>query len=618
MSTLETSPASETIRTRVSQWLRRFVRTIRIRSYLMGLASAIVLGGSYLAFAQGNTQSSTTTNYLSIVEHQTIVTSVKAVGTVTFANEQQLKFNQKGTVASVRVKEGASVKKGQVIAELEKTTALADIRQSQLSLEASRLQLEQLKADRDADVMTAQNSLNSARRAVEQAQTDLKETRSTELLSLASTAQDILIASEKLLDSFYGILTSDVAARPPSDITTLEIDRLLFRDWSLKNDVELSFRSGVNQVVAMRQTYGTQLNTERDTQIVQKALSDAQTLAETLQRLSEQTYNLLQGAATDSIEFTVDALSTLRTTVNTNRSTAAGLVDSARTARASLIALAEEEDSLPSTTLQTKQNTLATNQESQLAKEADYQSTLRNLDLQIKLKENDVGQKGTSLTKLNKTLDDYRIVAPFDGIVRRVDYQVGDNLLADTTEAKYIVLENPAYLLVTIPLDQVDVVKVRRDMPAHLTLDALPGQQFEGMIFEINPTPVQQSGVVSYNVDVKVPTPENLTILSGMTATVEVETARKENVLVVPNLALQRNSGRATVQMGSGEAVQVETGVTDGRYTEILSGLQEGDSVLSLNTSTASNQTTSTAANSQQQLMRNMGRLSGGGGGPPH
>lgn len=614
MSTLDTAPASDPIRSRVLQRWHRFARIIRIRSYLMGLASAIVLGGSYLAFAQGTTQPATTASDLSIVGRQTIVTSVKAVGTVTFANEQQLKFNQKGTVASVRVKEGDTVKKGQVIAELEKTTALADIRQSQLSLEASRLQLEQLKADRDADVLTARNTLSAAQRAVEQAQTDLKETRSTELLSLASTAQDILIASEKLLDSFYGILTSDAAARPPSDITTLEIDRLLFRDWLLKDDVELSFRSGVNQATAMRQAYGTQLNTERDPQIVQKALSDAQNLAETLQRLSEQTYNLLQGAVTDSIEFTVDELSTLRASVNTNRSTAAGLVDDAHTARASLVALAEE-DSLPSTTLQTKEDTLQTNLESQKAKEADYESTLRNLDLTIKLKENDVGQKSASLMKLNKTLDDYRIVAPFDGIVRRVDYQVGDNLLADTTEAKYIVLENPAYLLITIPLDQVDVVKVRKDMPAHVTLDALPGEQFEGSIFEINPTPVQQSGVVSYNVDVKVPTPENLTILSGMTATVDVETARKENVLVVPNLALQRTESRATVQKGNGESVQVETGITNGRYTEILSGLQEGDSVLSLNLATTTSQTAS--ADSTQQLMRNMGRLSGGGGGPP-
>ncbi|MFH0851386.1 MAG: efflux RND transporter periplasmic adaptor subunit [Candidatus Peregrinibacteria bacterium] len=599
---------------RLPERARAFVRRIRIRSYLSGLTAAIVLGGSYYALAQSGSTSSTTTSDLSFVGRQTIVTSVKAVGSVTFANEQQLKFNTKGTVTKVLVREGDQVKKGKVLAEIDSTSVLSDIRQSQLTIAASNLQLQQLQAERDSSILTAQNALNSATRQVGQSQTDLQETRATELQSLASTAQDILIGSEKLLDSFYGVLTVDTVARPPSDITTLEINRLLYRDWSLKDSVELIFRSGVNQATAMRQKYGTILNSVQDPDTILQALKDAQTLAETLQHLSEQIYSLLQGASTDSITFTVDALATLRSTANSNRSTAAGLVSDAWTARASLVALTNN-DSIPSTTLQAKEDTLATNRESQQAKEAALQNTIRDLDVTIQLKQNSIGQQSASLTKLARTLDDYRIIAPFDGIVRRVDYQVGDNLLADTTEAKYIVLENPAYLLVTIPLDQVDVVKVQKDMPASITLDALPGRQFEGTIYQINPTPVQQSGVVSYNVDVKVPTPENLTILSGMTATVDVETARKENVLAVPNLAIRRIGNQATVQIGNGETVTVETGVTDGRFTEILSGLQEGDGVLSVNLSTTTTSQT-TNADSTQQLIRNMGRLTGGGGGP--
>lgn len=587
-----------------------FLGVIRMRSYLTGLLLMIIAGSMY-SYCQSDTETSITTGDLAIVSRRTIANSVKAVGSVTFANEQQLKFNQKGTVAKVLVQEGDSVKKGQTIAELDKTTVFADVRQSQLALGASQLQLEQLQADRDGDLLTAKNAVTSAVRQVEQARADLEKTRITELQSLASTAQDILIGSEKLLDSFYGVLTVDTVARPPADITTLEIDRHLYRDWSLKDDVELSFREAVNHTTAMRKNYGTGLNSMQDSAAILQALSEGKEIAEILQRLGEQTYNLLQGASTDTITFTVDDLTTLRGTVNTNRSTAAGLVNDAGTAMASLVALTTN-DTIPSTTLQTKEDTLATNVESQEVKEEDLQSTLRNLDMQIKLKENDIGQKAASLTKLTKTLDDYRIVAPFDGIVRRVDYQVGDNLLADTTEAKYIVLENPAYLLITIPLDQVDVVKVRREMPAHITLDALPGQQFEGAIFEINPTPVEQSGVVSYDVDVKLPTPEHLTILSGMTATVTVETAKKENALTVPNLAIRRNGEISTVQKGNGETATVSTGMTDGRFTEILSGLSEGDSVLSVNLTSASQ---SSGAATQQQLLRNVGRL--GGGGPP-
>ncbi len=591
------------------QRLQGNVRDIRMKSYLMGIAVMVVLGSSYFVFANGDSATSTATSNLAIAERRTIVTSVKATGTVTFANEQQLKFNTKGTVARVNVKEGDTVKKGQVIAELDHTSAQADVTQAYLALSASRLQLEQLVADREGDMLTAQNAVNSAQRAVGQAQADLEKTRATELQSYGSTAQDILIGSEKLLDSFYGILTVDTAARPPSDITTLEIDRLLFRDWLLKDAVELSFRKGVNQAAAMRAQYGTQLNTEQDAAVIQQALKDARSLAETLQRLGEQTYDMMQGASTDSIEFTVDDLTALRTTVNTNRSTAAGLVADAQTAEASLVALTEE--SIPSTTLQTKEDTLATNKESEIVKQLDMQSTLKSLDIQIKLKENEISQKGASLTKLRKSLEDYQIKAPFDGKVRRVDYQVGDNLLADAAEDQYIVLENRDYTVVTILLDQVEIVRVKAGLPATITLDAIENRVFTGSIFEIDPTPVESSGVVSYNVDLRIPTPTDVTILSGMTTAVEIETARKENVIAVPSLALKWQNGKASVQTASGESVMVETGVTDGQYTEILSGVEEGDSIVAINVS-ARNASSSARGNSMQ-IMRTLD----GGGGPP-
>ncbi|MDD4287446.1 MAG: biotin/lipoyl-binding protein [Candidatus Peribacteraceae bacterium] len=595
---------------RVGQRVQGFVHSIRVRSYVMGMAVVIVLGSSYFVFANGSSETSTVTTDLAIVERRNIVTSVKATGTVTFANEQQLKFNTKGTVARVSVKEGDTVKKGQVVAELDHTSAQADVTQAYLAISASRLQLEQLIADREGDALTAQNVVNSAQRAVEQAQTDLEKTRATELQSYGSTAQDILIGSEKLLDSFYGVLTNDASARPPSDITTLEIERLLYRDWTLKDQVELSFREGVNQAATMRQHYGTQLNTEKDAYVVEHALRDARNLAETLQRLGEQTYNMMQGASTDSIEFTVDELNTLRTTVNTNRSTAAGLVEDAQTAQANLVALTNEE-SMPSTTLQTKEDTLATNKESEIVKQLDMQSTLKSLDIQIKLKENEISQKAASITKLQKSLEDYQIKAPFDGKVRRVDYQVGDNLLADAAEDQYIVLENRDYTVVTILLDQVEIVRVKAGLPATITLDAIENRVFTGSIFEIDPTPVESSGVVSYNVDLRIPTPTDITILSGMTTAVEIETARKDNVLAVPSLAIKWTNGKAAVQTASGESRAVETGVTDGKYTEILSGAEEGDSVYAINVSTGN--ASSSARGNSMQIMRTLD----GGGGPP-
>ncbi len=595
--------------------VQNFLRTLSIRNYLIGLGLAALLGVGYFAFAQGNTETQTIVagNFVT-VERQTLSTSVKATGTVAFGSEQELKFNQKGTVAKVNYKEGDEVKKGKTIAELDKVTALADIQSSQLGIAAAKLQLQQLHADYEKQVIAADNAVNSAQRSVEQATQDLAKTQETEMQSLASTAQDTLVDAEKLIDSFYSVLTRDATVRPPLDNYDLEIDHFLYRDFVLKQEVEFTYRDAVNQAVAMHKKYGSNLNAETSADTVLTALEDSQKLAETLQKLGEKTYTLLQGASTDGTLFIVDDLNTLRTTVNTNRGTAATLVDSARTAKANLVALTEQENAIPSATLRVKENTVATYQETQKAKEADRESTLTDLNIAISIKENDIAQKQVSLSKLYKALEDYRLTAPFDGVITHLDYKVGDNLL-ETGDTESLTLQNLSSILITIPLDQVDVVNVRKGMTGSIVFDAIPGRTFYGLVSKIDSTATTTSGVVSYDVSVELPTPQGVTILSGMTTTVTIETSRKENVLMVPTLALHTENGVITVQNASGESVTVTTGETNGQYTEILFGLSEGDSVLAVNIggSVSSKSSAFGQGNDSMRLMRTLD----GGGGPP-
>jgi HlyD family secretion protein len=276
-------------------------------------------------------------------------------------------------------------------------------------------------------------------------------------------------------------------------------------------------------------------------------------------------------------------------------------------------ALTQAQDSL--TLLQTQNpadlqklaDTIEQMKASLASKQAALHSTTTSTDVNIKLKQNDVAQKATSVQKAAKVLQDYQLAAPFDGLVTHLDYKKGDNLL-DTGDTESVTIQNPDFIIVTIPLDQVDIVRVHKDLTANIVFDALPGQTFQGTIDSIDSTPIESSGVVSYNVSIKLPAPKDLTILSGMTATVTVETARKENVLVVPNLALRTQGSRITVQNAAGQNIPVTTGATDGQFTEILSGVQEGDSVVSVNvTATAAN---GANANAAQQFFR----LGGGGG----
>ena len=390
------------------------------------------------------------------------------------------------------------------------------------------------------------------------------------------------------------------------------------------NAVEFAYLKGVGLAQQMHKQY-VSLGSQRNPSVLLQALSDAHTLAAAVSDFSEKTYTMLQGATIDLHNFSAEDLNALRNTVNADRGTATDLIAQADTAQANLHALSAG-GGIPSITLKQKQDAVVTAQNSlKLAQEnlavvqtqtpGDLTSaeqalrdTQTSTDINILLKQNSISQGLAGLAKSRKTLDDYRLVAPFDGVIRHIDYKVGDNLL-DTGDTEYLTIENPTTVVVTIPPDQVDVVKMRVGLPATITFDAVPGQTFEGSISEIDPTPITTSGVVSYNVKVSLPSPEGLTILSGMTTSVIVETSRKDNVLAVPSLAIRYSSGKGAVQKADGTSVPVTIGATDGQYTEITQGLLEGDAVLSVNLTKSG---TSSSAN-PQQLLRGLG----GGGAPP-
>ncbi len=659
---------------RLSATLEPYVRNISRGNFLLGFGLTLLLGGGYMAFASDSSDTTTTAS-VAQAEVRTITSSVKAVGKVTFSSEQEMRFNQRGTVAKVNVKEGDLVKKGQVIAELDTASVLADIRQAALSVSASALQLQQLQADRDADIIDAQNTLRNTERqyndaanslsvtkeklpsdikgaendvierksAVVNAQAELDKAKVTELQSLATTAQSVLTQSEDLLDTLYGVLVNDASARPLVGSTkTIEIYHRLYNDQSQKNATERSYYAAAAAIEMMRANYGGSISALKDTARILSALKEAGTIAGNVRDLADHTYRLLQGATDDAHTLTVSDINSMKSTAVSARTSATTLGADAETAAASLtggknltsITLQQKEDALASAKnslrqaednlkilqtqtpgdMQKQQDALLKAQEDLISEQAALNSTTKSIEVNIKLKQNDVAQRATSLQKTQKTLEDYKLIAPFDGVVSRLDYKVGDNLL-DTGDDKYVVLQNKDFIVVTIPLDQVDIVRIKRDMPATIVFDALPGQRFDGFIDEIDSTPVESSGVVSYNVLVKLPTPKDLTILSGMTATVEVQTAKKENVLAVPNLALARTGGSTTVTLATGETVPVVTGATDGRYTEIVSGLEQGDSVVSLNVSGTTGTTGATGA-SQNQLLRatgGFGAPTGGG-----
>ena len=176
------------------------------------------------------------------------------------------------------------------------------------------------------------------------------------------------------------------------------------------------------------------------------------------------------------------------------------------------------------------------------------------------------------------------MIAPFKGILTKIDFKVGDNLVAD--EQKFASLKNSEILIVVISLDQTEVVQAAIGQKAKITFSAIPGKVFEGEVVELEESPREvESEAISYEAIIKI-NKQGEKLYSGMTAKVEIAVAKKENVLNVPILAVRdgENVGDKFVLLKKGEneeeRVPVEVGLSDNNNVEIVSGLTEGDEVL--------------------------------------
>ncbi|MBI5189689.1 MAG: efflux RND transporter periplasmic adaptor subunit [Nitrospirae bacterium] len=216
-------------------------------------------------------------------------------------------------------------------------------------------------------------------------------------------------------------------------------------------------------------------------------------------------------------------------------------------------------------------------------------------------------------TNLGKTV----IRAPMDGVVINKNVEVGQTVAASFSTPELLDIGDLKTMEVEVSIDEADVGQVKVGQDAEFTVDAFPEKVFKGRVSEIYYAPITVQNVVTYTGIVEVDNPE-LLLRPGMTANVNVITSRKSAVLLLPNAALRVDMGEDvrkknkveaaregrtvwTLKGGEPEAVRVRLGITDFTNTEILSGMDEGDTVVvDVNDKTSG------------------GKASGGSGGRPH
>ena len=198
--------------------------------------------------------------------------------------------------------------------------------------------------------------------------------------------------------------------------------------------------------------------------------------------------------------------------------------------------------------------------------------------------QSDLDKKRLAVTDAETALAGTKLTAPFDGTVLQTNVAVGDVVAANTA---ILTVANLSDLQVLASVDETTIRRVSAGQPAQIAFDAVPGQTLQGQVGDVPLQGTLQGGVMVYEVPISLVGAEKLPLLVGMTANVKIAVGQAENALLIPAMALQKANGmyqvlvpNTTDPTGQPEAVPVEVGLSDGSYTQIVSGLNDGDKVL--------------------------------------
>jgi HlyD family secretion protein len=173
-----------------------------------------------------------------------------------------------------------------------------------------------------------------------------------------------------------------------------------------------------------------------------------------------------------------------------------------------------------------------------------------------------------------------RITAPYGGVVTRKTVEVGET---KAPGAPLFVLADPGDIFIEAPIDESESAKIKVGQNAKLYPDAYLGETFAGQVSEIKPT-VEVSKEVSRANTIRVVAPSPPKPLRlGMSVDVEVRTGGKDNVMLAPSSAVMEREGQKfvfVVQDGKVTRKNVTSGISNWERTEILSGISQGDAVI--------------------------------------
>ena len=192
-------------------------------------------------------------------------------------------------------------------------------------------------------------------------------------------------------------------------------------------------------------------------------------------------------------------------------------------------------------------------------------------------------------TNLNYT----QILSPMDGVIVSVPVSVGQTVNSNQTSPTIVQVADLSKMLIKLEVSEGDIAQVQAGQAIRFTTLAEPNHSYESKIDTVDPALTtltdnnykEESGnteAVYYYANSFVDNAENR-LRIGMTVQGQINIAKRENVLAVPTSTLKKQGDKTIVQVLKNNKVEektVQTGLKDSQYTEIVSGLEEGEQVI--------------------------------------
>jgi len=547
--------------------IKKTLKFIKKHKLISGMIILVIIIVGYFVIKPLFAKPAQTTYVLGTVSKGTIISSISGSGQVSALSQVDVKSKASGDITYVNVRLGQEVKSGAILAQLDSKDAQKAVRDAEINLENAQISLSKLEISQKSSIPDIEDSITNAQNSLDQTyQNGFNEVTNT-FLDLPS-----------IIDGVRSVLYDYTVSTPDRTNYAAYQDFVMN---SANNDLVFS-------MISQAQSNYTNSYTKYNNSLSNYRITTRYSSNDVIVALIEQTLDAIKTIA----QSTKDEQNLLDTVSSTMKQSSR-LIPSAMSQYQTNISSYISKLNSHITNLNNTKNSIDSSKQSLESYQRQLSDAQENNPLDLTSQQNSFKQKQVALQDAKDNLANYYVRAPFDGVIAKLNISKGDSISSGTAIATFITNKKIA----TISLNEVDVAKIKVGQKATLTFDAVDGLTISGEVLEVDIIGTVSQGVVTYNVKIGFDTQDER-IKSGMSASASVITDMKQDVLMVQSSAIKSSGGITYVEMpneqvapstnsNSGIVLQsipkqqeVQTGLINDTYTEIISGLKEGDTII--------------------------------------